>query len=232
MPLKPLRSFIVAFAAASIFASSALAHFVWIETKPTDAGLLVRSGFGEIDGWDPDFVDRMANSTFWVRSGTGLKPLSLPLDKKEAEYRTTVADAQANAVLGATDYGIIAFGKSPPSHLRYTAKSLVGLPADWNDAKPTAELRIEVLAKLDGKNVALQVLHLGKPLAAAKIKARTPAGDAVELLTDDQGKALWPTAGAGHYSLYVGTTTNTAGELNGKKFEALKDYATLTFVLP
>ena len=227
MPLKSLRSFVVAFAAASIIASSALAHFVWIETKPTDAGLLVRSGFGEIDGWDPDFIDRMANSTFWVRSATGMKPLSLPLDKKEAEYRATVADVHANAVLGATDYGIIAFGKSPPSHLRYTAKSFVGSPADWNDAKPTAELRIEVLAKLDGKNVALQVLHLGKPLAAAK-----NAGLAVELLTDEQGTALWPTAGAGLYSLYVGTTTNTTGELNGKKFEALKDYATLTFVLP
>ena len=197
MPLKSLRSFVVAFAAASIIASSALAHFVWIETKPTDAGLLVRSGFGEIDGWDPDFIDRMANSTFWVRSATGMKPLSLPLDKKEAEYRATVADVHANAVLGATDYGIIAFGKSPPSHLRYTAKSFVGSPADWNDAKPTAELRIEVLAKLDGKNVALQVLHLGKPLAAAKIKAQTPAGDAVEWLTDEQGTALWPTAGAG-----------------------------------
>lgn len=229
-----MRTFVVrssVITAVALLASSAWAHFVWIETKPVDGGLLVRSGFGEPDGWDADLAEKIGQSTYRLRTATGLKPLSMPLDKTEKEYRAVINDTTANAVIGVTDWGIFTMGKGP-SHLRYTSKTLIGPPAAWGDDKPTADLRIEALAKLDGKDVVLTVLHLGKPLAGAKIAGYNPSGEKVELKTGDDGVAKWPTAGAGSYRLYVGTSTKSEGELNGKKFEGLSDYTTLTFTLP
>lgn len=212
--------------------SSASAHFVWIETAAEGDRLAVRSGFGEMSGWDPDLVDRMKDSQFWTRGAGGLQPLAVAVDEKEKEYRTTVEGTKPTTVLAATNFGVIQFGASPPSWLRYTAKNLVGEPKTWGDDQPTKDLRIELLASLDADRVTLKALHLGKPLAGAKIKGENAKGESVELTTDEQGVAHWPMVGAGRYACYVGTTTKTGGELNGKKYDVLKDYTTLTFTIP
>jgi hypothetical protein len=230
-----MNRFVVRAAAAALVAvlvAQASAHFVYVDSQPTDKGLLVKSGFGEPSGWDPDLVTRMSNSTFWTRTGGALKEIQVPLDEKEQEYRTTLAGPAPDAVLAATDFGVIAFGGNPPSWLRYTAKHLVGTPERWNDETPTKELRIEVLARREGDDVVLRVLHLGKPLAGATIKTYPAEGENVELTTDEDGTARWKLSVKGSHSLYVGTTTQTPGETNGKKYETLKDYATLTFRLP
>jgi hypothetical protein len=77
--------------------------------------------------------------------------------------------------------------------------------------------------------VKLRALFLGKPLADAVIKGVTPDGKHVELKTDAEGRARWPVAGPGPYSCYVGATTETPGELEGKKYDVMKDYAALNF---
>lgn len=218
-------------AVVALCAASASAHFVWIDGQPVAGGLLVRSGFGEPDGWDPDLAEKIGQTKYRVRTAAGLQPLAMPLDKTEKEYRAVVADTAANAVIGVTDWGIFSMGRGP-AHLRYTSKLLIGSPTQWGDDKPTADLRIEALAKLDGKNVVLTVLHLGKPLAGAKIAGYDPSGEKVSLQTGDDGTAVWPTTGAGTYRLYAGTSTKEAGELDGKKFDGLSDYTTLTFTLP
>lgn len=215
-----------------VIASSAAAHFVYVETQPTDQGLLIRSGFGEPSGWDPDLVDRMSKSTFWTRAGGKLQTVAVPLDAAEQEYRTTLPGAAPDAVLAAADFGVIQFGNNPPSWLRYTAKNLVGAPDHWNDETPSKELRIEVLAKREGDDVVLRVLYLGKPLNGATIKTYPAKGENVELTTDEDGTARWKLTEPGLHSLYVGTTTPTPGEVDGKKYDVLKDYATLTFRLP
>jgi len=210
-------------------AASTSAHFVWIETEPAGKGTLVRAGFGEVDGWDPDLIGNIKNSRFWIRSKGGTAPLAMAGDDKEKEYRTMIEGPAPAAVLAATDYGVIQFGKAPTSWLRYTSKHLVGAPAEWNDAAPTKDLRVELLARHDGEAVSLQALFLGKPAADAVIKGETPEGKHVELKTDAEGRAGWPLSGPGRYSCYVGVTTETPGELDGKKYVVLKDYAALNF---
>jgi len=221
------------FAAAAWLSVAAVAsaHFVFIESAAEGDKLLVRSGFGELDGWDPDLVGRMSNSTFQLRTAKGLKPLEMKVDDKQKEYRAAVEGDKPRAVLGATDFGTIQFGTSPTSWLRYTAKHLVGDSKNWGEDKPTKDLRIELIAKLDGDKIKLRAIFLGKPLADAKIKGATPNGDDFELVTDAQGQAELPVREPGHYAMYVGTTTEKAGELNGKKYDVLKDYTTLTFTI-
>ena len=215
----------------AINASNASAHFVWIQTEGGEGQLVVRSGFGEPEGWDPELADRMKSAKFWTRFAGGLQPLVVPYDAKQEEYRTSVAGSAPSAVIGSCDFGVVQLGSRPASWLRYTAKSLVGEPSTWAEDKPTNDLRIELLAKLDGNRVQLKALHLGQPLADLTIKAQTPKGDNVELKTDTQGVAYWPLAEAGVYGCYVGKTTKEPGESGGKKYEALMDYTTLTFAI-
>ncbi|MCE9604446.1 MAG: hypothetical protein K8U03_06015 [Planctomycetia bacterium] len=216
-------------AALLVGVSSAGAHFVWIETTAKEGQLLVRSGFGESGGWDIDLVDKIKATKYWARTGGVLEPLALPLDTTEKEYRAKITGKAPSAIIGQCDYGVIQFGNSPASLLRYTAKSLVGAPAAWQDSTPNKDLRIELIASVEGEAVKLQALFLGKPLADAKIKADIPDGKSVEFKTDSTGTAHWPLVGGGTYRCYVGTTTKKPGELDGKKYDVLKDYTSLTF---
>lgn len=216
----------------ALSAAVASAHFVWIQSEPAGEEVLIRSGFGEHDGWDPDLVDRMAKSVFRLRTSKGLEKLAVALDADADEYRAKLKPGAGEAVLAETDFGIIQFGGSPPTHLRYTAKHLLNPPAKWTADKPESDRRIEIIAKAEGTDVKLTVLHLGKPLAGAKIKATTPKGESVEMVTDDHGAATWNAKEPGLYGCYVGTTIEEAGELAGKKYSTMKDYATLTFQVP
>jgi hypothetical protein len=209
-------------------AATASAHFVWIESTTKDGATLVRAGFGEGGSWDEPLVDKIAQTKYWARVEGKLEPLALPLDKEANEYRGKVSGKTPSAIVAVCDYGI--FQRGPKAaHLQYTAKNLIGAPAAWQDSTPNKDLRIELLASLDGDAVKLQALMLGKPLALAKIKATNPDGSDVELKTDAEGIARWPLVGGGVYRCYVGTPTPEAGELNGKKFEVKMDYTSLTF---
>ncbi|MGC3968693.1 MAG: hypothetical protein QM775_15370 [Pirellulales bacterium] len=209
-------------------ASIASGHFVWIETEAKEGKTLVKSGFGEPEGWDPDLVGKITQTKYWTKSGDELKPLDMKLDEKEQEIRTTVDGAAPAVIVASTEYGVVQFGPSPASMLRYTAKYLAGAPTAWKDSA-TSSLRVELVAKAEGDSVALQALHLGKPAAGAKIKATNPNGDEVEMTTDDAGKATWKLVGPGKYGCYFGVTTPEEGSAGDKKYAALKDYTTLSF---
>ena len=218
--------------ALAIGVSPAQAHFVWIETDDSGSQTLVRSGFGEPGGWDPEYIDRLNPCHYWLRTAAGIKPVKLELDKESQEFRAKLSEERPSAVLAACDFNVFQMGGNPPSWLRYTAKNLVGDPKHWNDTQATPDVRIEVLAAREGDNVQLQVVYLGKPLPGATITAYPPEGEKVELKTVDQGRATWPITGPGLYSCYVGATVVEQGEQGGKKYELLKDYTTLTFTIP
>lgn len=228
MRMQSIGRAMLGIAVVFVGAAAASAHFVWIESTAKDGQLLVRSGFGESGGWDPDLVEKIGQTKYWTRKSGKLEPLALPLDATEKEYRAKLSAAGIDAIIGNCDYGLAKFGPKP-SHLRYTAKHLIGAPSAWKDTTPNQDLRIELLASHDGDAVKLQALFLGKPLAAVKIKASNPDGKEVVLTADADGVARWPLVGGGVYRCFVGTTTQEAGEVGGEKVEVSKDYTSLTF---
>ena len=211
-------------------ASVASAHFVWIDSATEGEKTLVKSGFGEFDGWDPELIDKISATVYSVKTASGLKKLDMTLDAVEKEYRTTIDSAAPTTIVGTTDYGVVQFGPSPPGYLRYTAKRLLGEPKKWDDSA-TSSLRVELVAKFVGDHVDLQALYLGKPAAAAKIKASLPNGDQVEMVTDAEGRATWKLAGPGNYGCYVGVKTPEEGTHGEKKYAVLMDYTTLSFAI-
>ena len=230
MFFKVTSSIVIAGALVGWCAAPATAHFVWIESEADGGDLLVRSGFGEPEGWDPDLIGRMQAARFRLHTSAGWQPWEMKLDATEREYRASIPTTRASAAGAICDFGVIQFGGNPPSWLRYTAKSLLGPPSAWPQ-QADAEFRIELLAKRAGENVQLTALHLGKPLAGAKIKCFSPKEQRLELTTDENGSAAWPLAGPGRYACYVGTTVAEKGDHGGKSYEALKDYTTLTFII-
>lgn len=208
--------------------ATASAHFVWIESTTNDGTTSVRAGFGDAGDWDEPLVGNIKQTKYWARVDGKLEALEMPLDKQAEEYRGKVAGKTPSAIIGVCDYGLFSRG-AKPARLQYTAKNLVGAPAAWQDTSPNKDLRIELLANVDGDAVKLQALFLGKPLQLAKVKVWTPDGKEGELKTDAEGMAQWPLVGGGIYRCYVGTSTKEAGEHDGKKFEAMMDYTSLTF---
>ncbi|MBA4018593.1 MAG: hypothetical protein C0483_15620 [Pirellula sp.] len=227
---SPLR--FAALSAAMLLASASIAsaHFVWIDSTTEGEKTLIKSGFGEPGGWDPDLIDKISATVYSVKSKSGLKKLDMKLDTVEKEYRTTIEGAAPAAIVGTTDYGVVQFGPSPAGYLRYTAKRLLGDPQKWNDSA-TSSLRIELVAKFAGDHVDLQALYLGKPAADAKIKATLPNGDEVEMVTDAKGRAIWQLAGPGNYGCYLGVKTPKEGTHGEKKYAVLMDYTTLSFTV-
>lgn len=211
-------------------ASVASAHFVWIDSSTEGEKTLVKRGFGELGGWDPDLIDKISATVYSVKSKSGLTKLDMKLDDVAKEYRATIDGAAPTAIVGSTDYGVVQFGTNPAGYLRYTAKRLLGDPKRWNDS-PTSSFRVELLAELVGDRVELRALYLSKPVTAAKTKASLPEGDEVEMITDSEGRASWKVAGPGNYGCYVGVKTPEEGTHAGKKYAVLMDYTTLSFAL-
>ena len=86
--------------------------------------------------------------------------------------------------------------------------------------------RVRHLPVVEGGKVRFKVLTKGKPLAKAEVSVTADGKESVKRTTDDAG--LTPaTEGSGRYAAYVRHTSETPGEIDGKKYDVLADYATL-----
>jgi hypothetical protein len=119
-----------------------------------------------------------------------------------------------------------------PTLLNYYAKAL---GSDWTTsaAKTRAEkLKLDIVPALDGKNLAVQVLFDGQPVADAEVLFVDPAGEHHEVKADAQGKVSIA-AKPGAWAVRSSKVENgKGGERDGKKFDHTSHYATLTLDVP
>jgi hypothetical protein len=218
---------------ALVLTQTAAAHFVWIGSTIKDGKLVVTSGLGEPGEYDKKFADRIKQTKYWTEDASGkTTPLTMPFDAAAGEYRNELSGPRPRVVIGFCDYGIFQRPNSPASRLMYSAKRIVEPSVGWKDSAPRKELRIELLAEFTADKVVFRVIHHGKPLANAEIKLFGPSDDNGVVTTNVDGGAEWKLKSPGEYSCYVGTSVPKAGEVNGKKYESERDYATLTFSRP
>jgi len=216
--------------AALLFAQGAAAHFVWIGSSTKDGKVVVTSGLGEAGAYDQRFADRIKQTKYWVEDAKGkTAALAMTLDASAGEYRGEVSGTSPRVILATCDYGVFQREGAPASRLVYAAKRIVAANTGWKDAAPRQELPIELLAEFGDGSVVLRAVHHGKPLANAEIKTFAPGDDHGTIETDAKGVAHWTLKAPGEYACYVGATTNQAGEVDGKKYAAVREYATLTF---
>lgn len=115
--------------------------------------------------------------------------------------------------------------------LVYHAKGAASLPAAGTQAKAPAE----VLARRDGENLVVSVRLEGKSVPQSEVWVQWPgAEEATSVKTDDKGdvKVPWPSKEAqrgGFVSIRAKVNDPKAGELDGKKYNLTRRWATLTF---
>jgi hypothetical protein len=211
--------------------SSASAHFLFIRIGPhAEAGRGVEVFFSErAAAGDPMFVEKIAHTQLWMQTTPGeFQPLEP--HKGVDRLRAFLPASGTVTVVGSCEYGVLA--RKIPFLLRYYPKAIAGDPAQLNEAKPCDKLPLEIMATIKGDEIVLQALQNGKPLPG--VKFTTVDDDLVneELQADDAGRATWQPSAAGHYCVYTSVVTPRAGELQGKKYTEIREFATLAFRWP
>lgn len=209
-------------AAVGLFAvAAARAHFPFI--VPDDKGDSAKVVFS--DNLEPDAnvnIEKIANTKLTLRDAGG-KDSPLEWKKGEGFYAVNVPGRGDRVVFGATDYGVLQKGDSKPFKLAYFPKAAIGSAT----AKPIGEkLALEVAAEGGLGKVRFRVLAAGKPLAESEVSVMVPGGEKKAVKTDKDGYTP-AFEGAGRYGVYAKQLEAKAGEHAGKKYEEVRNYATL-----
>lgn len=205
------------------FAGHSLAHFVFIVPQADDKGVQVV--FSE--NLSPDSavdIGKISALRLLVRDAAG-KDLDLKAAKAEHALTTSLAGSGQRTVYGSIDYGVLQRGDSKPFLLAYYPKTILGDPfakaASVGDKVP-----VEVIPVGKPGAVRFQVVARGKPLAKAEVNLLLPGDKKDKVTTDAEG--MTPVVEAtGRLGMWVRFTEAGAGELNGKKYEEVRRYATL-----
>ena len=212
----------VTFLAVLSFAGSARAHFVYVVPDP--GGTKAQVIFS--DSLEPDKgveVARIAGTKLFVRVGN--KSVPLTLEQAEHAFVMRLPGDGSRLVYGNCEYGVLQRGDTRPFLLRYHPKAVVGwLAAEAATVGATASL--EIVPVGEPGRLRFQVLAGGKPVGETEVNLLLPDGQKQQLPTDQAGLTA-VMKHAGRLSLWARRTHTIKGEAGGKKYEEIREYATL-----
>lgn len=209
------------------------AHFLFIRVGPAaEAGRSAEVYFSEqAEAGDPKFVTKIAGTKLWVQTTPGSFE---PLEVREGVDRlcAPLPDSKTLSVVGSCEYGVLARPNETPFLLRYYPKAVAGTADALNRMVARVEIPLEIRAKFEGDQVRLVLLRQGKPVPGAQFHAVDADLTESEVTADAEGSATWTPPAPGPYSIYARETTKRAGELDGKRYEEIREFATLAFAWP
>ncbi len=159
----------------------------------------------------------------------GDNPLKLQVVKHDdvASWQGTAASKNTAGLEAVCDYGVLVKGGAP-FWLNYYAKHLTAGWEEQSTAPQAKHLALEVVPTQTPSGLELLVLWNGKPLPQAKVTVDKPDNRSTELTTNEQGIAVFNETVSGLLAVLASHSQATAGERDGKKYESIKHYSTLT----
>jgi hypothetical protein len=129
------------------------------------------------------------------------------------------------------NYGVMQKGDAKPYLLAYHPRAVVGtIPANGGKVDSLPAQLIPVAA---GGKVKFQFVSTGgKPIADAEATVLLPEAGKKEKAKTDKDGFTKEFTGAGRYGVWVKYTDPTPGELDGKKYDEARHYATLVVDVP
>jgi hypothetical protein len=220
-----MTRYLLAAAVTLTAALTAPAHFVFV--VPDKAGAKAAVVFSEDLEADPDVpIARIAGLKLTLRDATGK---DTPLEHKAEKQSLTVTlpGDGPRVVYGTIAYGVMQKGDAKPYLLAYHPKALVGtVPAD--KASVGDKLPAELVPVAEAGKVRLKLVAGGQPVAGAEVNVIEPDGDKPKLKTGADG--LTPALeGTGQFGAWARYFETKAGEHGGKKYDEVRNYATLVF---
>lgn len=227
------RWFVLACACCVWLAGPARAHFLFVRIlPPAEGGRAAEVYFSEkADAGDPRYIDKVAGTRLWLQSATG-EPQELAVTKGADRLRAHLPIHGSAAVFGILDYGVLARPAQTPFLLRHYPKACAGTTEELNALKWRGQERFEFVPRFERDRVVLTLLHDGRPQPNVKVNTIdiNLVGD--ELTTDERGEIAFAPPSAGTYSVYAPHVDKTAGDKDGKHYDEIREFATLTFTWP
>ncbi len=218
--------------AASLLAAMAAtvqAHFLFI--VPAVDGGSARVLLSETLEADGDVPVAIIRGVKLVVRGAGGADLPIELTEvRENAFVTQLPGDGSRVVHGVLDLGVNARFGSKPHVLRYYPKAIVGSPFDERTVLGGGRV-VELVPVGEPGATRLKMLVNGQPAAKAALTVLLPNGDQEEVETDESG--LTPAFDQrGRFGAWARYWEDLPGEIDGKKYEQLRHYATLVFDVP
>jgi hypothetical protein len=231
MPIRRILLLVVGL--GFLQASPIQAHFLFVRIlPPAEGGRAAEVYFSELaEAGDPRFVNKIAKTELWLQQTPG-RFVALKVHKAADRLRAWLPEEGANVVVGRCVYGVLARPRQTPFLLRHFPKALAGSAAELNKMQSYGKLPLEIVATFEDRGVRLTALKDGKPVPKAQFVTVDAHLANVQLTADEEGRAMWRPPAAGVYSIYTRDTRKKAGESNGKKYEEIRDFATVAFTWP
>jgi hypothetical protein len=228
------RCFLLAFLLAALAGTPARAHYLFVRIlPPAEGGRAAEVYFSELaEAGDPRFLPKItAHTRLWLQTASGsFEPLKV--HAAPDRLRAWLPYTGSVVVVGECRYGVLARPGQTPFLLRHFPKAIAGNPDELNKLPPHGKLPLEVVATTDGEGLRLTALRQGKPVPKAEFVTVDAELNNVKLTADAEGRATWKPPAPGHYAVYTRATTKEAGELDGQKYEEIRDFATVAFTWP
>jgi Protein of unknown function (DUF3386) len=220
-------------AAFALGCAEARAHFLFVKVGPmAEGGRSAEVYFSDkAEAGDPKFVDKIASTKLWAQTTPG-EFLPLNVRKGVDRLKAHLPASGAVAVVGECQYGVIARTGETPFLLRYYPKAVAGPAADLNKLKPRNGARLEIAAEFEGDKINLLALREGKPLPKASFIAVDADLKESTFVADESDHASWTPTSSGTYTVYFRSDVKTPGELDGKKYDEIREFATLALDWP
>jgi hypothetical protein len=223
--------------------TQARAHFLFIRIgPPAEAGRSAEVFFSEqAEAGDPKFVGKIAHTTLWIQTRPG-EFRELPTKQAVDRLRASLPSDRTLAVVGKCEYGVLARPKETPFLLRYYPKAVAGNADELNRLKPNREIPFEIQANFENQatnsdktaagRIRLVALRNGKVVPNALFTAVDSDLSEQTIKADSDGSARWSPAAPGRYSVYVRDTLKEPGVLGDKKYDEIREFATLALNWP
>jgi hypothetical protein len=227
------RRLLLALFLATLVGPTARAHFLFVRIlPPAEGGRAAEVYFSELaEAGDPRFLGKIAHTQLWVQTPSR-KFEPLKVHTASDRLRAWLPYTGSLMVVGECRYGVLARPNQTPFLLRHFPKAIAGNPEELNRMPPHGKLPLEIAATIDGEKLRLLALREGRPVPRAKFVTVDAELNNVKLTADDKGQATWTPTAHGNYAVYTRSTIREAGEVEGKKYEEIRDFATVAFAWP
>ncbi len=203
--------------------SVAQGHFPFI--VPDSKGESAKVVFSDSLEPDPKVkIEKLEGTKLTLRTAAG-KESPLEWKKGEGFYAVNVPGTGDRVVYGVTDYGVLQKAQAKPFKIVYFPKAVIG-NATAKEATLGDKLPLEIVVTGEPGKVRFRVLAFGKPLPDSEVSVILAAGAKKDVKTDKEGYT--PVfEGTGRVGVYAKQVEAKAGEHAGKKYEEVRNYATL-----
>ena len=217
--------FLITLAAALGLTAAAHAHFVFAYV--TDDRGEVRVVFGHGAAPDPKTpATRCETAVLTARTADG-KDAKLTTEKGDGNFYKAKLDGKPVVVFGHTATAVNQREGADPTLTTYYPKAVVGDPFAKTAAVGKG-VPVELVPVKDGDKVRFKLLLDGKPAEGVEVTVGVPGKDdeSEPVKTDKDG--LTPAfAEFGRYAVAARQVDDKPGELDGKKYKAVRRIATL-----